>query len=358
MNEIIEIRPVQSGQSKAVIGIAGQSGDGKTLSALYVARGMVNKASEIGFLDTENKRGSLYADVLDDKFLIGDLFPPFSPSRYAAAIKQFQNAGVKVLIIDSVTHEWEGEGGCDDIANSPKADGSARKVPNWIGAKREHKTFMNVLLQSNMDIICCIRAREKVKVETINGKQEFVTQGIQPVCEKNFMFEMTASIMMAEQGKRQIHLKVPSFLSDVFGTGSGYLGVENGKKLRKWLDKGEKENPEIEKIKSEALLVCDKGTEELTKLWNSLSKEHRKNPKLISHFGLCGESAKAYDLMKLENEETSETEIQLNEINTLLVEVMESLNEEEKNQIKAILDGKITQSYSKVISTLKSKKNV
>src|ERR1700751_515251 len=119
---ILNIRPAKLGGLKAIIGIAGISGSGKTFTALLMARGMVSKASEIGFLDTENKRGSLYANILDGEFMIGDLYPPFNPERYAEAIKEFQDAGVKVLVIDSVSHEWEGEGGCDDIANAPKAD--------------------------------------------------------------------------------------------------------------------------------------------------------------------------------------------------------------------------------------------
>ncbi|HEY4287290.1 MAG TPA: AAA family ATPase, partial [Puia sp.] len=128
---ILNIRPVVKGGSKAILGIAGPSGTGKTYSALLVARGMVKTASKVGLLDTENKRGSLYAEILDGPFMIGDLYPPFSPRRYAEAIKEFQDAGVEVLVIDSVTHEWEGEGGCDDIANA-----KIGKMDNWIGAKR------------------------------------------------------------------------------------------------------------------------------------------------------------------------------------------------------------------------------
>lgn len=275
---VINIRPVESGQSKVVIGIAGKSGDGKTLTSLYIARGMVDSPSEIGFLDTENKRGSLYANSLDGKFMIGDLYPPFSPTRYAEAIKEFQDSGVKVLIIDSVTHEWDGDGGCDDIANLALEQG--KKTANWIGAKRQHKKFMNVLLQSNMNIICNIRARDKVKVEVVNGKQEFVPQGIQPVCEKNFMFEMTASIMMGSQGKTQFHSKVPNFLQEAFGSGKDYIGIDTGKKIRKWIEQGEKEDAEVVRIKSEALLTCEQGTIALTKLWKSLSKEHQKKHKI------------------------------------------------------------------------------
>jgi len=287
---IVDIRPVKSGQSKAVIGIAGPSGSGKTYTALLVARGMVNKPEEIGFLDSENKRGSLYAGVLDGPFLIGDLYPPFSPARYAEAIKEFQEAGVKVLVIDSVTHEWEGDGGCDDIANAPKADGSPRKVANWIEAKREHKKFMNVLLQSDMDIICCIRAREKTDFK--NPAQP-VSLGIQPICEKNFMFEMTASIMMYNEGKNQFFSKVPSFLKEAFGKGDNYLTMETGKKIRAWLDKGEKGSPEIERIKSEALLICEKGVVALEEYWKTLTDEQKKET--AKHFNICKESAKSYD---------------------------------------------------------------
>lgn len=349
---VLNIRPVQSGQSKAVIGIAGISGSGKTYTALLIARGMVDKASEIGFLDTENKRGSLYADILDGQFMIGDLYPPFSPTRYAQAIREFQDAGVKVLVIDSVTHEWEGEGGCDDIANAPKADGTPRKVANWIEAKRQHKQFMNVLLQSNMDIICCIRAREKTDFK---DPTKPVSLGIQPICEKNFMFEMTASMLMVNEGKNQKFLKLPSFLKDSFGNGQNYLGIETGKKVREWLSKGEKQTPDIEKYKSEALLICEKGTEALTALWKSIPKQARDNEELKNHFVICAESAKAYDSI---NNPDSENETSLLDS---LIELFEKcdkskLSSDEINNINRIIDEKEETNFAKAIEFLNSKK--
>lgn len=354
---VLDIRPAESGQSKAVIGIAGQSGDGKTYTALLIARGMVSKASEIGFLDTENKRGSLYADILDDKFFIGDLYPPFSPSRYAQAIQEFQDAGVKVLVIDSVTHEWEGSGGCDEIANAPKADGSARKVANWIEAKREHKKFMNVLLQSNMDIICCIRAREKTDFK---DPTKPVSLGIQPICEKNFMFELTASIMMANQGKSQIPLKVPSVLKEAFGPGNDYLGIDTGKKIRQWLDKGEKEDPIISSIKSEALLKCEKGTEELTGYWKSLTKEQRANPKLIAHFSVCGESAKAYSKQIKDAEEQDKNEPVTDKweyMSSLFNELKDKLSPEDILEIDTVISKKDEKNRTKFLYKLNKLKN-
>ena len=253
---ILNIQPVVRGESKVLLAFSGTSGTGKTLSALYVARGMVSKPSEIGFLDTENGRGSFYSDKLDGQFLYANLNPPFSPDRYGKAIKEFQETGVKVLVIDSVSHEWEGIGGCEDIANSPRADGSERKIADWKRSKNEHRTrFMNSLMYADMHIICCVRAREKTDFKDINKP---VSLGIQPVCEKNFLFEMMASIMFSNEGKNQTWIKVPDYLKEAFGTGNAYLGQETGRKIIEWVRLGEKENPIVTKSRGEIILICEK----------------------------------------------------------------------------------------------------
>lgn len=282
---ILNIRKAERSGSKVVLGIAGQSGSGKTLTALYIARGMVDSADQIGFLDTENKRGSLYSDELDAPFLIGDLYPPFTPKRYSDAIKEFQAAGVKVLIIDSVTHEWEGEGGCIDIAEN-----TSSKIADWKKAKSEHKKFMNVLLQADMDIIVCVRAREQMD---FSNPREPKSIGIQPVCEKNFMFEMTASVMMCNEGKQQQHLKVPKELKPVFGAGNDYIGEKQGKAIRKWVSEGAPVDPEIKRYENALQQATSGGMKELSKVWLSVPK-HLK-PLLEAHKDQCKASAEAYD---------------------------------------------------------------
>lgn len=293
---ILNIRPVVRGGSKVVLGIAGPTGSGKTLTALFIARGMVSKASEIGFLDTENGRGSYYADKLDSKFQIADLYPPFSPLRYSQAIKEFQEAGVKVLVIDSVSHEWEGEGGCDDIAGQKMG---ASERDNWIGAKKQHKRFMNTLLQSNMHIICCIRAREKSDFKNPNKP---VSIGMQPICEKNFMFEMTASVMIGNQGKTQDPLKIPEFFLEAFGNGKGYIGAETGKKILAWAEGAAKEDPAITKIKSEMLQACEFGLAGVIAIWNSITPVQRKA--LAAHKEVCKQAAEEYERQAKEAQET------------------------------------------------------
>tara|TARA_R110000822_G_scaffold147071_3_gene286126 strand:+ start:1448 stop:2440 length:993 start_codon:yes stop_codon:yes gene_type:complete len=287
---ILNIRPAVRAGSKLVLGIAGQSGSGKTLTALYIARGMVDNASEIGFLDTENRRGSLYADELDAPFMIGDLFYPFSPDRYATAIKEFQASGVKVLIVDSISHEWES--GCMEIAEAPLLRG--KKMADWKKAKSEHKKFMTVLLQSDMHIICCIRAAEKMNF-TNPSKPESI--GVQPLCEKNFLFEMTASIMMYSEGQQQQHLKIPKDLKGVFGDGNLYLGEETGKAIIDWVNSGECD-PEMDSYQNKMQLASNDGCDALKSAWLSMPKAMQD--KMLKLKGPLWASAQAVDELEKE----------------------------------------------------------
>lgn len=345
---ILNIQPVVRGESKVLLAFSGTSGTGKTLSALYVARGMVSKPSEIGFLDTENGRGSFYSDKLDGQFLYANLNPPFSPDRYGKAIKEFQETGVKVLVIDSVSHEWEGIGGCEDIANSPRADGSERKIADWKRSKNEHRTrFMNSLMYADMHIICCVRAREKTDFKDINKP---VSLGIQPVCEKNFLFEMMASIMFSNEGKNQTWIKVPDYLKEAFGTGNAYLGQETGRKIIEWVRLGEKENPIVTKSRGEIILICEKELKALQESWKTLDPIARKalNPEYKVHEA----SAQAYDKINSESESNDTSlETQLLELYELKKEV---LQEPLATDCKRIIDEKEYTSYQKVINTLKA----
>ena len=301
---VINIRDAERAGARLFIVLAAISGGGKTHTALEVAYGLAKgNAQKVGLLDTENKRGSLYSDVLKNpegkvqKFKIGDLYPPFTPQRYIDAIKAFQEAGVEVLVIDSGSHEWEGEGGCEDIAHAGNP-----KNPNWAAAKREHKRFLNAALQCDMHVVLCLRAREKVKlVKDGQGKTTYEPQGVMPICEKNLMFEATVSMMLWDGGKSRDVLKCPAELASIFGesgtSAKGYLTRNHGLKVRKWVDGGVQLDPAEEHARNSLRTVCEQGTAELRKAWDAQPEAMRKTLGAAFLQELL-ESAESYDELR------------------------------------------------------------
>src|SRR5690606_33406969 len=103
-----EFRPAKREQVSLLIGVAGASGSGKTYSALRLATGLCN-GKGMAVIDTEAGRALHYADQF--KFDHCDMRPPFRPDAYRAAIEAADTKGYDVIVIDSVSHEWAGEGG-------------------------------------------------------------------------------------------------------------------------------------------------------------------------------------------------------------------------------------------------------
>lgn len=307
MSAVVNIQDAERAGARIVVSLAGISGSGKTYTGLQLAFGLANyDASKVGLLDTENRRGRLYSDILADpktgevvRFKVGDLEPPFSPKRYTDAILAFQRAGVDVLVIDSVSHEWEGTGGCEEIAHAQNP-----RMPDWATAKREHKAFVNALLQSDMHIVVCTRAREKVKIEKVNenGRQKTVVQsiGIQPITEKNFMFEMTASLMLWNEGKAQEVIKCPADLRPILGRQEGYITAADGAALRKWIDGGVALDPETEHARNSLRTVTEGGMEAYRAAWKKTPKRVRDELTADGTHETLKASAEAYDQARRE----------------------------------------------------------
>lgn len=277
---VINIRKAQRAGARLVIGIAGISGSGKTYSALQLAWGLAGgDASKVGLLDTENRRGSLYADILKDKngkvhqFMVGDLDAPFSPQRYIDAILEFQAAGVEVLVIDSVSHEWNGLGGVLSIADS-----QPKSITGWKVAKPQHQRFMNTMLQSDLHIIVCIRATNKTDWKDPKNPKPL---GIMPIQQDEFMFEMTASMMMWDGGKTREVMKCPADLVPIFGQAGevhdGYLTARNGLSLRQWVDGGVSLDPRIENARNTLRTTAEQGVAALNQSWAKLPADVRES---------------------------------------------------------------------------------
>lgn len=226
-----------------LIALAGLSGSGKTYSALLMARGMAGKDGRIIVIDTESKRSCWYAD--NDKigeFDIIELRDNFSSDNFLAAIKFAESQNPDAIIIDSMSHEWDGENGVlyfaeqenDRICKASKYPKSDAGLQKWIKPKMAHKRLMTYLIGCGAHIIITLRQNRTSEqcVENVNGrKQTVIKDKIATVCDKSFPFEMTVMAEIDHGTHKAKFVKLPEPLKNVFKNGD-VLGLEHGKRLK------------------------------------------------------------------------------------------------------------------------------
>jgi len=202
-------RPAVRENVGLLIGLSGASGSGKTYSAFRLAKGIAGD-KPFAVIDTEAGRAKHYADAF--RFDHGDLKPPFRPDAYSGAIDAADKAGYPVIIVDSASHEWAGEGGIldwqeDELQRMAGDDYKKRescKMAAWITPKVAHKQMVQRLLQVRAHLILCFRAEPKIEmVRGADGKMEIREKqsltglhGWIPICEKNLPYELTASFLL------------------------------------------------------------------------------------------------------------------------------------------------------------------
>lgn len=264
---IINIQPAIRRNVKAMVLLSGPSGCGKTYSALELARGLVGPDGKIGFLDTEADRALHYADLTP--FLHATMSPPFTPERHIEAINEFKKHGVDALIIDSVSLEWAGEGGVQDIAD---ADDKAKGLQRWAKPKMRHKKFVNHLLQCRMHVIMCARATEKLVQVEQNGRKEIVSAGWHAIVEKNLPYEVLISAVLDEKTKVPAYTKRPEQLREIMADGQR-IDRAMGARLNAWLNSGaEAANPILAIARDKAA----EGMKALTEWRNSLTADDKR----------------------------------------------------------------------------------
>lgn len=270
---IIDIKPARREGSHALVSFTGPSGSGKTMTAIKVARGLIGPQGRLGFLDAETGRGRLYADLTEYDY--GELTPPFSPGRYVEAIDDFERHKVDALIIDSASHEWEGIGGVQEMADATGKQGLLK----WQAAKAAHKKFVNRLLISRMHIFVCLRAREKmVQVKDDRGRDQIVSDGYHEIQEKNFIYEMTVSVLLLPGGRKLV-TKCPAPLQAAFGPvgqySDGYLDEGTGRMVAEWVKGGDPVDHAFEAVKRTATKMAETGVDGFRDWWKKLAPADR-----------------------------------------------------------------------------------
>ncbi len=220
----MQLQKAKREQVKLKIGVSGASGFGKTYSALLMGYGIVGDWSKIAVIDTENNSASLYSDLGDFNTL--QLNAPFSPERYIDAIKVCEEAGIELLIIDSISHEWSGSGGCLEILDS-----LGGRFQDWAKLTPRHNKFIQKILQTNMHVITSTRRKQEYEIsKNSKGRNEVNKLGTKEETREGFEYELTLSfeiindkhLAKASKDRTQLFMDMPEAV----------INEETGKKLR------------------------------------------------------------------------------------------------------------------------------
>jgi nucleoside-triphosphatase THEP1 len=239
MTHTFQIKKAERHQARLRLGLCGPSGSGKTMSALRLAKGLVEGTTgKIGLIDTERKSASLYAHIVD--FDVIELEPPYSPEHYREAIHALEkHVGPDgVVIIDQISHAWAGEGGLLEYVDVLKQQ-SRNSFSPWMKATPEQNRFVDSLLRSTVHIIATMRAKSEYVLEeqVVDGRTRKVPKkiGLAPVQRDGIEYEFTTMLDLENGSNTATASKDRSSL---FAGITTKLDEEWGRKLRAWLTSG------------------------------------------------------------------------------------------------------------------------
>lgn len=248
-----ECGPARRERTLIAIGIIGPSGSGKTKSALRLADGMARVGGgETWLVDTNNRRSLHHAE--DHRFKVLHMPPPYSPDDYGAAFDHAIKAGARRIIVDSMSDEWEGEGGVldmheDELERRCGKDYQKRERANqacWIPAKRAHNKLKLWMFNQPVDWILNFRAKEKVKPKAGQGIESI---GWQPLGAEDMIYELLVKCLLRPQAdgrptwssnivQEQQLMKLPGWFRDLAREGT-QLSEDLGERFARWAAGGE-----------------------------------------------------------------------------------------------------------------------
>jgi hypothetical protein len=216
-------------QLKAKVCLSGGSGSGKTYSALRLATGLAGGGG-IAVIDAENRSAELFANIF--KFDRSGLSAPFTPEAYISLIEEAENDGYAVLIIDSISHEWNGVGGCLEIKD--KLGGG---FADWARITPRHNKFISTILNSGMHVISTVRTKVGYSMgDNGEGKQVVRKVGLQPITREGFDYENTVVFDLNAN-----HIASSCKDRTTLFDGKDFVITENtGAELLDWLNDGER----------------------------------------------------------------------------------------------------------------------
>ena len=179
-----QIRTAVRGAMKARLMVSGPAGSGKTFSSLIVATELA-EGQPFAFVDTEEESALTYADLFSFKHLPWS--PPYDARELAATLNDLGRE-FPVVVVDSLSHYWRGEGGILNVADG--------KFGGWKIARPAHEDMVHAILRNPAHMVICVRSKmayEQGKNEQ-TGKLEVTKLGMAPQQDADLEYEMNVSV--------------------------------------------------------------------------------------------------------------------------------------------------------------------
>lgn len=229
---------------KVPIMLMGASGSGKTVGALLIAKGIVwemfpdlsedEKWGKIAVIDTEHGRSTLYAGMTIKEQEIGsflhyDLPKPYTTQRYKDAFTECKQAGCEVIIVDSITHAWSGEGGILDKVNT-----LGGKFSDWNKVKPDENTLLSIFLDTDVHVIACVRSKQGYELTTLDtGKLQIEKVGLKAEQKDSLEYEFAITFQLYQNHTAEA-MKDNSNGFD----GRFIITEQTGKQIYDWAEEG------------------------------------------------------------------------------------------------------------------------
>lgn len=181
----MELRKASRKRAKIKMALQGPSGAGKTYSALLLAFGLSNDWTKIAVIDTENHSAELYSNL--GQYNTVSIAAPYTPEKYGEAIHLCEQAGMEVIILDSISHEWDGSGGILDVHGNM----AGNSFTNWSKLTPRHNAFVQTIVQSSCHIIGTIRSKQDYVLQEKNGRMIPEKVGLKGVTRDGMDYEFT-----------------------------------------------------------------------------------------------------------------------------------------------------------------------
>lgn len=217
---------------KPLIVLYAESGNGKSYSALLLARGMAGENGNVILGDSERGRGSLYADVLPGGYDVVDIDEPFTPAKFIEVIDLIEKSGATVGVLDGASPEWEN--GVLEMAAENESRTGKSGLHNWRIPKQEHQKFLSRLLRSPIPWVVTLRAKFKSRQIKENGKTVIIKDDVpSPIQAEEFIYESTChAIILPDHSIRLTKCSHPA-LRSCFPE-KGPITIEHGRMLAAW----------------------------------------------------------------------------------------------------------------------------